>query len=211
MLNSDADVINSTFSANITYNGGGGGITTSLASYAGLVNLINLTVVENQGGATWGAGGISAYQGTVLHNSIVAKNTSGGGVTARDIQGNFAATSSHNLIGILGETTSGGAPLSTGLQNDTQTVALSGTLLNPVDPMLTALGDHGGPTMTHALLSSSTAIDAGDNDIVDEYFTDLELDPLDQRGLNRIVDWDGSGGDRVDIGAVELAFEETHS
>lgn len=28
--------------------------------------------------------------------------------------------------------------------------------------------------------------------------------------LGRIVDWDGIGGERFDIGAVELAFGETY-
>ena len=70
---------------------------------------------------------------------------------------------------------------------------------------LTALGYYGGTTKTHALRSNSLAIDAGDNSTAEFYFL------ADQRGLDRFVDWDGVGGDRVDIGAVELAFGELYS
>jgi hypothetical protein len=59
-----------------------------------------------------------------------------------------------------------------------------------VDPLLTPLGNHGGPTLTHALLPGSPAIEAGDPAIPDPPATD-------QRGFARIV------GPRIDLGAVE--------
>jgi hypothetical protein len=72
---------------------------------------------------------------------------------------------------------------------------------------LASLGDYGGPTKTHALLSNSAAIDAGDNAVALAYLLDQ-----DQRGLDRIVDWDEDEFEaRVDIGAVELAFDEVYS
>jgi len=55
--------------------------------------------------------------------------------------------------------------------------------------MLAPLADNGGPTLTHALLAGSPAIDAGDN------FFAL---PTDQRGVARIA------GPQTDIGAFEL-------
>jgi len=39
----------------------------------------------------------------------------------------------------------------------------AGDLSNVVDPLLGALADNGGPTATHALLTSSPAIDAADS------------------------------------------------
>ena len=71
------------------------------------------------------------------------------------------------------------------------------------DPMLGPLADNGGPTKTHLLLAGSPAIDAGDPAAV----AGMNLVPLyDQRGkpYTRIWDGDGSGGARIDIGAVEL-------
>jgi hypothetical protein len=72
-----------------------------------------------------------------------------------------------------------------------------------------SLAFNGWPTKTRALLSTSPAIDAGTSAVVDAFFADLELQ--DQRKLGRIVDWDGVGGERFDIGAVELAFGATHA
>ena len=56
------------------------------------------------------------------------------------------------------------------------------------DPMLTPLGNHGGPSRTHDLLPGSPAIDAGDTDLVD-----------DQRLVSRPIPSNGAD----DIGAVE--------
>ena len=64
------------------------------------------------------------------------------------------------------------------------------------------LGDYGGPTWTMPLLPGSPAIDAGDPNIVDPPATD-------QRGFERIVDGDGIGVARIDIGAFEYAQPET--
>src|SRR5262249_34310098 len=66
-----------------------------------------------------------------------------------------------------------------------------GTAANPIDPRLGPLADNGGPTLTHALLPGSPAIDAGNN----AYATDF-----DQRGpgFPRIVNG------LIDIGAFEF-------
>jgi hypothetical protein len=44
------------------------------------------------------------------------------------------------------------------------------------DPLLGSLADNGGPTLTHALLAGSPAIDAGDNAV---------CPATDQRGVAR--------------------------
>lgn len=69
-----------------------------------------------------------------------------------------------------------------------------GTLLG-VDPMLGPLADNGGPTMTHALLAGSPAINAGPQPL-----PDFEGNEFDQRGPDfaRVVDG------VVDIGAFEV-------
>jgi len=57
------------------------------------------------------------------------------------------------------------------------------------DPLLAPLNDNGGPTLTHALLPGSPAIDAGNNV--------LHLE-TDQRGRSRV------SGAAPDIGAFEV-------
>src|SRR5690606_15566249 len=67
----------------------------------------------------------------------------------------------------------------------------------------TTLADNGGPTLTHALVAGSLAIDAGD----DVQAIDENSNPLvtDQRGagFGRILDGDGDFSQTVDIGAFE--------
>jgi hypothetical protein len=80
----------------------------------------------------------------------------------------------------------------TGLQNGVNGNQV-GSADAPIDPLLGPLQDNGGPTLTHALLSGSPAIDAGNN----AYATDW-----DQRGpgFPRITD----GDPVIDIGAFEV-------
>ncbi len=63
--------------------------------------------------------------------------------------------------------------------------------------MLGPLADNGGPTMTHALLAGSSAINAGDPDAV---AGEDGVPEFDQRGLPRVA------VNGIDIGAVELQF-----
>src|SRR5205085_2709145 len=58
------------------------------------------------------------------------------------------------------------------------------------NPLLSPLASNGGPTQTHALLSGSPALDAGDN-------TGTSTTSIDQRGYTR------SFNGRQDIGAYE--------
>src|SRR5207244_2543834 len=73
-----------------------------------------------------------------------------------------------------------------------------GPSLSPIDPLLDQLRDNGGPTLTHALLSGSTAIDRGHS----------SGSNTDQRGFTRPVGSPPSpnpnGGDGSDIGAFEV-------
>ena len=127
-----------------------------------------------------GGGGIyRAFGGLTLENSIVAGNTDNG--DAPDLR--FRDVGKTDIIhSLIGDTTGSGVDDSTG----------TGNLLN-VDPLLGPLADNGGPTLTHALLAGSPALDAGDPSIE---FAPVEFD---QRG-------DGYArvsGQFVDIGAYE--------
>ena len=64
------------------------------------------------------------------------------------------------------------------------------------DPQLAPLDHNGGPTKTHALLTGSPAIDAGDPDF-------SSPPQFDQRGAPRVIDGDRVTGGRIDIGAYE--------
>src|SRR5260370_11420910 len=69
---------------------------------------------------------------------------------------------------------------------------LVGSAAAPIDPRLGPLQDNGGPTLTHALLAGSPAVDAGNNALAT---------PFDQRGpgFPRVL------YGAIDIGALELA------
>ena len=68
---------------------------------------------------------------------------------------------------------------------------LTGTVAQPLNPLLAPLANYGGPTNTMALLPDSPAINAGSNALLPAGIT------TDQRGFNRIA------GGTVDIGAFE--------
>ena len=71
---------------------------------------------------------------------------------------------------------------------------MTGTIAQPLNPLLAALGAYDGPTQTMALLPGSPAIDAGNNALISAGVT------TDQRGLARVVDG------VVDIGAFESSL-----
>ncbi len=198
-------VTNSTVSGNKANNGGGG-----IAS-SGAVTLTNSTVSGNT--ANINGGGIFSNNGGIITNSTVTNNTAdadnngtgdGGGIfrnggvfTIRNsiIAGNFdrglqAPDLGSNAVG-MGFTNGGNNLISAndGFAATFANSALIGTIAAPVNPQLSPLANYGGPTLTHALLPNSPALDAGNNANA----------PVgdDQRGATRIF------GSAVDIGAVE--------
>ena len=87
------------------------------------------------------------------------------------------------------------------LVEDATDLTLNGTgNTTGVDPNLGPLVENGGPTKTHALLSGSPAIDAGDPDGCKDPWASLDVD---QRGEIRPYDGDGDGTAVCDIGAYE--------
>ena len=180
-------IVNSTFSGNSAQYSGAVRVCYSQAE----LTIINSTITENVGTAS--EGGVSALgdASIVMHNTIVANNSAPSfSDLCRWSDGSFDG-SAFNLIGSVGNS---------GLSDG---VADNQVITGGVNPGVTALRDHGGPTKTHALLSDSPAIDQGSHTVVDT--ADLDTD---QRGFSREVDddntTDGTDG-YVDIGAFEYA------
>jgi hypothetical protein len=127
---------------------------------------------------------------TIL-NSIVAENTVGAGSTNPDLFHDASGVFDPDYS-LIGDTSGLTAP---------QIFAISlgnGNLTN-VDPLLGPLAYNGGPTETHALLTGSPAIDAGDPSIASV------PDEFDQRGdpFLRVRQGMQGGGVIIDMGAYE--------
>jgi hypothetical protein len=168
--------------------------------------LINTTVSGNQAGDK--GGGIYSSGSALrlrLRRSTVAANTArrGGGLYNES----FNETNSAFASIIAGNTASVAAPdISGGLNSEDYnligTLSISTSIfgatahtVSGVAPRLAPLAANGGPTLTHALLLDSPAIDAG---------SDTGAPATDQRGLLRVSDGDDDGTARSDIGAFEL-------
>jgi len=173
-IGGDLGATNVTVSGNRA-NGDSGGIDTSGA--ATTTELRHVTATANTADAdnsgAGGGGGVGRTNGSVrLQDTIVAGNTDASpGAEAPDCLGALTSLG-HNLIGNL----TGCGLVPTG--GDKTGVAAG----------LGSLADNGGPTMTHALLPSSPAIDAG---VVIPNVYGSE----DQRGLSRLT--------KPDVGAYE--------
>lgn len=182
-----ARITNSTFSGN-SANHDGGGIAN-----AGSAEILNVTIVLNRANDDSSAplnggfgGGIAALSGgtTLMHNSIVAGNLRFGGSFNDDINGTtMSGASSYNII--ANAATAGG--LLDGVNNNIVGIGGFGTI--PLDTIVSpTLGNNGGPTFTHALVTGSIAIDSGNNALAPDLFG------FDQRGTgfprlkNGIVD-----------------------
>jgi hypothetical protein len=202
------NLINTTISGNTGTGSGGVGGIYNIGIFGGGANpsvakviLTNSTVFGNSTlSGPDNAGGLNdiinscvgCVVTTQLRNSIVAGNTVSG--SPSDIVGAVDSTSSFNLIGTGG---------SGGLVNGT-----NGNQVGVASPGLGPLANNGGPTQTHALLSTSPALDAGDNCVTQAaHCSDSNISQLttDQRGFSRIVDGpDGDATATVDIGAYEM-------
>jgi CSLREA domain-containing protein len=182
------ELTNSTVSGNSSQVSGGGIYNHDISS----ATLTSVTITNNHADsnddASGDGGGIyNSNVSPLLRNTIVARNFKGSGTptpaTANDIQGMAVdSNSSFNLIG-----TGGAGGLASGAPNN--------NLVGVSDPGLGSLQNNGGPTQTHALLTGSPAIDAGDG------FGLI----TDQRGFNRPVDIPGVNNvaDGSDIGSFE--------
>ena len=188
-------VANSTISGN-SAGTSGGGISVSPGPIG--VNLdssiVNSTISGNSAGTS--GGGIDTSTTLRVANCTITGNSapSGGGIYN---EGSVQVSNTILNAGALGENifNKGGTVSSLGynLSSDDG----GGYLTGPGDqiktePLLGPLQDNGGPTLTHALLPGSPAIDEGDPN-----FTPPPYD--DQRGCPFIRVFNG----RIDIGSFE--------
>jgi hypothetical protein len=188
-----ATLINTTISGNST--GGHGGFGGGIQNAGDSLTLTNCTITGNTTfNDASGAGiNISSFHPPInIKNTIVAGN---GGPNTSDVNG-ACNSQGNNLIG----RSDGSTGFSNGVNGDQV-----GTNAGPLNPMLAPLGDYGGATQTHLLLSGSSAINAGSNANLPQDTLDLDKDgdtaetlPFDQRGFPRVVNT------IVDIGAVEV-------
>ena len=196
--------LNRTTVSGNTANAGGGGISLNSGATATIFNstISGNTANSGGGGLRAGTGDTFGTPSATFTNSTVASNTSGVGTGAgiRLETGSFAPTITlentivaDNITGgnCFGQVASGG--------NNMEDAATCG--LNPdsdyigVDPQLGALADNGGGTRTHAIPSTSPAVDVVP---VPECRS-----TVDQRNFTRPL------GPACDIGAFEFAERPT--
>lgn len=187
----------------------GGGIFDS-----GTVNLTNATISGNSalssGGGIYNSGTANLTNVTITNNTADSNNSSGGfggGIYNSGGAFNIINTiAGGNTVGATGAFPDCFGTLNSGGSNliqDTNGCAISGTTtgnITGVSANLGALANNGGPTQTHALLSGSPAIDAGD---------DTACPATDQRGISRPQDGDNNFSRRCDIGAYEVVETNT--
>jgi CSLREA domain-containing protein len=176
-------LVNSTLSENVSQAVGGG-----IAHISAGVTLVNSTISGNR--AAFLGGGIANFGGGLeIHHSTITGNQAPQGDAL------YSESVAEVFNSILSGKCMGFAPSSAG-QNlagpDLADHCLSLTAL-PEDLAAEDLGlgplaDYGGPTMTHALLAGSPAIDAANPD---------NCEATDQRGVSR------PQGAECDIGAFE--------
>lgn len=189
-----ADIFQSTISGNFAHNSGAG-----ITPLGGVVTVRHCTITNNRADSpdigVGAGGGLRPAPNTLrIHHSIVAGNLGTKG-KVDDIYLTVAADSAFNLIGDAA--TSGG--LKHGLNHN----IVGDEGIGSIDPLLGPLADNGGTTHTHALLSGSPAIDAGDPNAM---AGESNVPELDQRGSLRIVDDSDTTGVGIDIGAVERSI-----
>lgn len=170
-------VTESTISGNTARSNGGGGILSGGTS----LTVSNSTITGN---SAYSGGGINISGGTfTLTDSIVAGNTA----SSSDPDVNGAATDGgYNLIG-------DGTGL-TGITNGADGDQI-GTAASPLNPLLAALANYGGPTHTTLPLPGSPAICA---------INPSSATGADQRGLPRTTTYGATTCE--DVGAVQTNY-----
>ena len=172
-------ITNSTISDNGAQASAGG-----IFNQFGTTTLTNATVSNNR--ANSNAGGFLVFPGStvIAQNTIIADNSSGSNT---EFEGTLTSQG-NNLIG----NTSGTVTRSQ-WHDDGNQFASNATL------KLAPLGNNGGTTQTHALMTGSPAIDKG---------SAVSGITTDQRGFMRPVDdpaiANAAGGNGSDIGAFEV-------
>ncbi len=188
-----SSLVNSTFSGNTVTGSSGALFLTGPQTFT----LNNVTMAANS--AQLGGGlGTGPMASITFANTIVAGNTASG--TDPDCSLGPMATATSMGFNLIGNNTGCAFTAATGDQ--------VGTGASPIDPLLGALADNGGPDAgatptaipTHFPQPGSPALDAGNNvDAIGGAFPACRAD--DQRDIARPV------GPRCDIGAVESSAD----
>jgi hypothetical protein len=177
-------ITNSTINSNQCVQAGGGILNS------GTLTITNSTVSGNgatgqHDGQPWGHGGgisdVATFNNSTLSNnyaSLSAGGIEGGGAIGNTILNN---NSGANITGTM---TSLGYNLSS--DDGAGNLTGPGDQIN-TDPMIGPLQDNGGPTLTHALLPSSPAINAGDPNLTPPPFYD-QRGPRFRRVFNGRID-----------------------
>jgi hypothetical protein len=167
---------------NSTISGNGNEGLRNLSS--GLVTLANVTITANHGSY----GGVINESGSscVVKNTIIAGNS---GTSSPDLNGIFTSAG-FNLIGKSNSSTG----FTNGVNGDQV-----GTTSAPIDPKLGVLQNNEGPTLTHALLYSSPALNAGNGSGCTDHNNNLLTS--DQRGITR------PQGSACDVGSFESVLK----
>ena len=196
-FNTTTDIVRSTISANVS-NDVGGAIRS-----LGNMTITNSTISGNTA-TGWHGGAIFQTDGDItITNTTIANNIAPNGAPSTLFIGQFGGgfvptlTLTNTIItgnqwyacekfasGTTGNVVSGGHNL---IQDDSCNPVASDQIV--WDAMIDPLADNGGPTLTHALLTGSTARDAAD---------DAACPATDQRGVTR------PQGSHCDAGAFEL-------
>jgi predicted outer membrane repeat protein len=198
------NLLRCTVSNNSATAGSGGGVGSG-----GIVRLIDSTIANNS--ATADGGGVYSFATLSSTNSTISGNIAytGGGIFS---QSGSTATLNNTIVARNQTTDSPFPPVAryadidgTGVTGSFNLIGAggSGGLVNSVnynmvgvpDPGLSALGNHGRPTQTFALLAGSLAINTGRMALA----VDQNGQPLttDQRGEPRV------GASSVDVGSYE--------
>ena len=141
-------ITGSTLSGNTADINGGG-----LFNFDGRTVIQHSTITDNTSSTGYG-GGVASFGDTLTRTEVTSSIISGNASSDVDVVAYYNSNSfvsyGYNLIG-----TSSSAP--SGLVNFNQ----PGDQINETNPLLGLLTNNGGPTLTHALLATSPAIDAG--------------------------------------------------
>lgn len=178
-------ITSTTISGNSAGDDGGGIFSDTSQAVTISHSTITGNTVANRSGVD--GGGIRSVDPPTLSHTIIAGNLKGS--TRDDVSGSFDASYS-----LIGDRRSASVTNIVG--------SLIGTTASPINAMLGPLANNAGPTMTHALLVGSPAIDSGNMSAVAGAGG---IPQNDQRGFpfSRVADGDGAGGARIDMGAYE--------
>jgi len=186
----NASIENSTISGNSgrnVYEAGG----IDVDFYANLT-LNNVTITENYGKSNAGGLDIANTAGGVsMSNTIIANNSS----FENSYPDCYTSTSQLTSKGynIIGNPSGCNFTPSSGDQIGTSV-------------FLAPLANYGGPTLSHAILRNSPALDTGNPAVPG---SGGACPPTDQRGVTRPLDGNGDSNSRCDIGAFESAGSGT--